>query len=441
LLTLLVVLSLVGFPPGSLAQDDPASPAGHPSLGDPVSIVGAEGGEVAVLTISGVTDPFQDFPKGSGPKDGSRYVAVAVTIEVTGAAGWTVDPYDFIVQDALGFAYHPTFYRGPTGTDTFDAYASVGMELAAGRTLSRPLVFEVPHRAEPANLHYEFMKEGTYDEDRHIVSLADLSDGAVVEPVAGEAVAVVDAEGGEVFRITVEGFVDPFEGYAADDQPAPGHRYVGALFTIVNSGQQTLEDPGGGAIFLQEADGSVSTADYVVRDYDDESPDLSEDDRLITLANLSAGFPAADLGTAPALPDVDCGTFAPYFAETHDRFLELDQHYYELYFADEVSAENAAESAEMVRAYADASDGFAAAQAVAVVPAGLEEINTALIAGYEVIAGVMRTAGDAIDAGDYKSMFEGVADPDYRATIEAFSAARDTLDRLATVCGIDTEAP
>ena len=137
-------------------EDDDDAPSGgacarDPRVGDSVTLVGSEGGELAVFTTDELIDEFEDFDESAPPPTGSRYVAVRLAVEVTGRQPFGVNTFEYTLQDVDGFAYTPAFVTLP---DDADETLLENVELAAGDEAEGLLLFQVLANVQLARLFY-----------------------------------------------------------------------------------------------------------------------------------------------------------------------------------------------------------------------------------------------------------------------------------------------
>ncbi len=142
-------------------------------------------------------------------------------------------------------------------------------------------------------------------------------------PALGATVTIIGPDGGEIAQITTQELVDPFQHYNPNSPPERGSRYVLLTVTVSNTGSRPLEvDPN--AFALIDTDGFIydrsslnlpSDAPITLLEYqNDLAPGaevsgtigfqvlnsatlttvayIPQSDRLITLADLGATFPA-----------------------------------------------------------------------------------------------------------------------------------------------------
>ena len=309
LVLLVAVLSLAAVPAPLAAQDDVTPAAGGPALEDPVSVLGSEGAEAAVLTVTDLVDPFQDYDPNPAPLPGHHFVLLTIAIENTGAQPLTFDPRAIILQDDDGFLAAPATISRP---DPIVPDLAV-QDLAPGAQATGAIGFAVLNDVDLARVVYQ---PGS---DRLIV-LADLGAPA---PALGDPAPIVGPDGVESARVTIDEAADPFETYDPDRSPARGTHYVLLTITIENTGPRPLAvDPND--LFLQDADGFVARPTTVLRAEDAAPADLPSGE-LAPGASVSgavgfAVFNNVDLALvlfAPAsdrlivLADLATGTTAP----------------------------------------------------------------------------------------------------------------------------------
>lgn len=186
-----LALTLLTGPPVALAvaQDDatPGADADQtatgdegfgvvddPVLGSGVPYLSETGGEIGVITAVEVTDPFDDFSEFVEVEDGTRYVALEVTVAASENAGSAEEPLeanasDFGLQTADGFFYTTrTASRDITSSDVPDL-ATISID--PGDEVGGLIFFQIPEETELARLFY------TPDTGR-LILVADLRDAA-----------------------------------------------------------------------------------------------------------------------------------------------------------------------------------------------------------------------------------------------------------------------
>jgi hypothetical protein len=177
-LALLLAAALAGGS-AALAQDDAtpeaddATPAasgmtmggGDPAVGATISYVDEEGVEIATITVTELTDPFEEFD--SAPEQGARYVSVAIEVQSTGDE-LEVDPFDFGLQTADGFFYSDTFISLQEDPDPPELEST---EVEEGESIAGTIFFQVGEEAELAHLFWQ-------PESGRLLVIADLRDEA-----------------------------------------------------------------------------------------------------------------------------------------------------------------------------------------------------------------------------------------------------------------------
>lgn len=348
-LFLLLALSLHS---ATARQATPTAGAPTPDVGTTVAVIGNDGTEIAAVTVTELTDPFDGYDPGSPPERGFHFVALNVTIANTGTRTFEADPYDISLIDADGFRYGlGSVYRGsdPTPPD-FERQG----ELAPGAEVSGLIAFQVLNSVDVAQVLY------TPESDR----LITLVDRRADPPAPGAAVPFLNPEGAEAGQVTISDVVDPFAAYDPSDQPVHGYHYVLVTATIANTGSQPLEaDPGD--LFLVDAEGFLAEAGSMRRGENATPPDFErqdglapgadatgvisyqllntstpvaivyapDGDRLVTVATFGASAaprPTPHAGDATVTPtaateptttaEVDCNAIVAWFNPTNERF-------------------------------------------------------------------------------------------------------------------------
>ena len=134
----LVLLAGLGAPTG-------------PAPGSEVSYVDAEGAE-ALVTVTEVLDPFEEYDPSSPPEAGTRYVALMVAFENTGQQPFDADPFDLLVRDADGFLWGIASLPRPADVAVPDLQSQT---MAPGNRVSGLVGFEVPAGAKLTEVYYQ----------------------------------------------------------------------------------------------------------------------------------------------------------------------------------------------------------------------------------------------------------------------------------------------
>lgn len=181
IMAMLMALSLlVGSAAIVAAQNSDATPAaeeeddsgsGAPNLdatiGDPVTFVGDNGEDFAVLTVEEAIVPFEDFGEYFDPAADATYIAVQITVE-------NVDPdddsfefsnYDLGIQDSLGYYYRTEF----VSLDDDSEFEEIeGQDIEPGDSITGYVFFAIPEDNEPVRIFYS--------PSGRLLQLADLRD-------------------------------------------------------------------------------------------------------------------------------------------------------------------------------------------------------------------------------------------------------------------------
>jgi hypothetical protein len=180
-----LVLALLGAPAAAVAQDDatpdaaserqsePAA-AAEPAIGSAVSYVDARGDEIGTVTVVELTDPFEDFSDTFEVEEGSRFVAVEVTISGSELADNAETPLeaaasDFGLQTSDGFFYSPAYPSRQLSSADVPDLQTIAVD--PGTEVTGLVFFQVPEDAEVARLFYT-------PESGRLILAADLHDAA-----------------------------------------------------------------------------------------------------------------------------------------------------------------------------------------------------------------------------------------------------------------------
>ncbi len=133
------------------AQND-ATPEARSDSGESteVVLVDQDGNDMAIMTVSEVQDPFQDYEDFSAPERGTRYLALMLTVENLGDRELDFNTFDLILRDDDGFIYGTAFVSLPDG-------GPVELEsdkLATGDTAEGIVIFSLLNDATPSDLFY-----------------------------------------------------------------------------------------------------------------------------------------------------------------------------------------------------------------------------------------------------------------------------------------------
>jgi hypothetical protein len=493
----LAVFLALGSTPGTFAQDYQATPgAGEnldPTVGEMVSIIGAEGGEIGQVTILNVTDPFEDYDTGYEPERGKRYVAVEMEIASTGNRPLPVNIFGLYLQDVEGFVTSPSYVPFADTSDLADLTAIP--EVAPGESVSGTVFFQMLASSELASMLYQL----EYD---RMIMLADLQP-ETPGPEAGSAISLIGAEGNEIGTAAVDRVTDPFEDYDEFTSPEAGHRYVGIEYTIENTGRRPLP-LNIGALSVQDSEGFLYAPAFVGRNEGAQPEDLLETDvyelapgesisgvlfysvlasaelahvfyqsdwdRLVTLADLRMGYPQGTVGAGETstraeetpgtdtpveddedetatddgsltgdVPDVPCDEFAAYYEELEALFStmeELDLTDFETMYEEDPDAviEQINESVDELL---DAAEQAADIEP----PAGLEDTHEKLIQGSEAMANFLTTLVDVLEEEGPEGLEALESDEamatEFEAGFTALFEAGFTLAIIGENCGIE----
>jgi len=317
------LLLLLAATPVAAQQD---RPTGTPDLGSPVTIIGAEGGEIAQVTLQDLVDPFLEYDQYDPPVRGYHYVLLTVSVDNTGSRPLEVDPNDFVVVDADGYVY-------PHANVTLLAEANVTLleyqEVAPGEEATGAIAFEVLNDAAMAAIVYR-------PESNRLISLATFAGQG---PALGESVTIVGHDGYEAAQVTVSDMADPFEEYDPNSPPRRGSHYALLTVSVSNTGPRPFESNPRN-FYILDSDGFLIEPIHIPRDFDQfpemeynsELPQGDEasgtigfeilsgttpiavvyapsSDRLITVADLSAAPSDDDMAIPVATPAAsDLGT-------------------------------------------------------------------------------------------------------------------------------------
>ena len=178
-LTLLMMLALLAGSANLVVAQDDATPEAtptdsgeatsvvDPAIGDSVSVTDDRGNEYAVVTVTDVIRPWDEYSEFEEPERGTDYVAIAIEVENVSDDPIEVDPFDFLLQDAGSFSFSTAFAQGAEDIDT--PPLTEATELEGGETGEYLLVFNVFEDLGLAHLFWQ-------PESGRLVTLVQLED-------------------------------------------------------------------------------------------------------------------------------------------------------------------------------------------------------------------------------------------------------------------------
>lgn len=390
------------------------------TVGAAVPVADADGLPIGSITVTEVSDPFTEFDPAYPPEAGSRYVALTVAFDADAGARFDIAPWTIVLQDAAGFLWDQSSIVLP---DEALVPELSSQTLAPGSRVTGLVGFVLPEGSAPARVYYQ-------PESSRLVPLADLLGEDA--PNLGDAVAIVDSEGGSG-TVTVAELTDPFEAVEPGQSPPEGARFVFVTLIYENSGAgRFFVEPSG--LLLRDANGGLWSATSVSRPDETEIiPDLTRaqlapgdrlsgaavfavpegtgvagiytspvSGQLIQLADLEVGGDTESAppgGTPAAEPDEDvsasvaddaCADLEPWLASTRERIRR----------AGEMSVEDATladldSMAEHMSEYA----ALAEAQLAESTPPEAEAAGQALAATLNAYSGAIEQILGAADPG------------------------------------------
>lgn len=275
----------------AVAQDDEATPApaatlasatpaatpeeasaerGVPQIGEPVTVYGEDGREMAAITVEGVTDPYDDFAEFFTPEEGARYLAIDYTIEnLLENDRVEFSPWDLSVMTAEGFLIGNAYVSLPDETDIIELESQ---DILGGESIQGTLFFAVPEDAE--------LNGAYYNAYGYLVQLADLSDGTAERPAIGDPVTTVNETGEEVAELTItdyeDGFTDVDEFFTVEE----GTRIVAVTVRVENLVENDRVEVSPFDFALQTEEGFLLSTSWVSLPDDTEIVELEDTDVL-----------------------------------------------------------------------------------------------------------------------------------------------------------------
>ena len=155
-------------------DDEPAAEAGNdvnpvdPQFDDVVTLFATSGDPIATFTVTGAETGWDDYEEYSEPERGSTYLAVEISVENVSDEAWDLDPYDFVLQDAQGFAYGNSYVSVAEGADPEVLEDAVTID--GGDTWEGVVIFEIFKNQPLAHLFWS--------DSGVLLTLADLSETA-----------------------------------------------------------------------------------------------------------------------------------------------------------------------------------------------------------------------------------------------------------------------
>jgi hypothetical protein len=266
IVTGLVVLTLIAIGWGSgvrsYAQEGGDGP---PAAGNPVSIIGLDGTEIARITITEVEDPFEDIDPNAAPDRSYRYVLVHLAVENTGSRPFLAASNSVSLQDADGFLYPQTFLPRSEEQIAADPDFPNG-EIAPGDTASGVIAFEVLESADLVRVVYQ----PAFD---RLIFLADLTQQGAAPPAnededAAATPATDDEEAGE------SGTADDSAGTEDSDDDAGADTGTDVSGDDEDAAPDDADDPAGDDGDTAAVDVSAGDCDDIQAWLDDVTPQL-----------------------------------------------------------------------------------------------------------------------------------------------------------------------
>jgi hypothetical protein len=237
------------------------------STANATTIYDSSGADVATVSIDSIQDPFEAYDSGYEPQRGFRYVLLTITIENTGDAVFSPQPYGFTVVDNDGFVADQSYLSyDPQATDLPEQLPDA--ELAAGDSVTGTLAFQLLSDADISAIVYA----PSYD--RSYILAADIP-----ATQAGAPVTLLGEDGGEVGTLTVDEVSDPLTDIDPSYAAPRGYHYVGVSVTLENTGNRPLTaDPSRLSIIDTEGFNNAYAGVYRTTEATDAEPDLEYTD-------------------------------------------------------------------------------------------------------------------------------------------------------------------
>lgn len=293
LLAVLVALTLGVLAP-SVAQAQTGTPASGGStgsfgipLGTAVPWVGPDGAQLATISVTNITDPFQGYDPSYAPNRGYHYALADVTVTNTSSGPIDFDPTYLVAIDNDGFVSSQAYV---TFSDPAVTQMSYATGIAPGASVSGVIPYPLFGDATVQRMAYN----PSYD---RFVEVLDLRTAPVA---AGTPVSIMGTDGSQVAQVTVIGVTAPFTGYDSASAPPRGSSYVALEVEVTNTGAGVLSvSPSD--FWAIDRDGFVLTSAYVTRT-DTTIPDYTyidlnpgESQRGILIYPIFADVPLAQV--------------------------------------------------------------------------------------------------------------------------------------------------
>lgn len=220
-----------------------AAQAGPVPPGTSVPYVDVTGAEHGTVTVTQLLNPFTDFPEDKAPEAGSRLVVVTLSVEGTGEDGIEVYTPSIWLQDASGALWGESFPC--CFMDDFPEPELTITTVGPGSRISGWIGYTVPADAQVQAVIYQ-------PESGIILIPADMGSA---RPAVGTPVTVVGADDSQA-TVTVAKVEDPYKGFAKDDKPPKGTRYVMVTASFENTGENAFDLQVNGAL-LRDARGAL----------------------------------------------------------------------------------------------------------------------------------------------------------------------------------------
>lgn len=452
LLALLFVLILaLASPTAMLAQGD------RPAVGEAVPFVDEAGAARGSITVTDIADPFEEFNPDYPPEAGSRIVAVTVAFDADAGDRFDVTPSAIVLQDSDGFLWNQgsVFFA-----DDMLIPELTSQTLAPGSRVTGVVGFVLPETAEPARVFYQ-------PESSRLITLAELAD--VAPPAPGEALALLDANGG-TGTVSVAAMADPFTGFDPAYPPPDGTRFVALTLVYENTGEGRFDiEPYG--LLLRDANGNLWNSASLSRPAESVVvPDLGSDQlapgdrrsglisfavpagvapaglyvspesgRLLLLADLGDG--AAETGETAATPaaaaagsdetasvsDEPCLILESWLAATRERIAKAAA-----MSVEDAAMEDLSALQEHIQAYAALADEQSAGQP----PARTDAVNKALVATLRSYGASIDQILTATDPGKDTALELTEGMNTFNAAGQRLNEIEAELTRLAADCGL-----
>lgn len=229
LLAFVMLFSSVG---AAVAQD--ATSAVATGFDSTATYMDSRGREVATLSVSGVTDDWDEYDSYYGPERGSVYRAIDFTVTNISGASIILRNYDFSLIDSTGRSISTAWVQAAEGAET--QIFTDDVALADGESADLTLVFATLSDVDAAAL--------VWQPEYGILVLVqfggmDIADGSFAQGFGAPA-TWTDDRGNPVGTLEITEIEEDWTDYDEYSQPERGQVYKAVHFTVTNVSDSSL---------------------------------------------------------------------------------------------------------------------------------------------------------------------------------------------------------